>query len=788
MRAAPLTVDPGAPAPSAPPCRRAPSAALKTTARPQHARPGPWLGRLARSGAAGGWMSRGRAITLSAAGTSAHSAAPSSVRSLVLSATLLAALTLSPHPAWAQGAAGGASPGAAPSAAALAGARMARGGLPPVEGEVIVRLRPGASALAAGAQAAAGTSTPAAAAASLQHRAALLGRRHGLALQAGGAIGERSQVLRVAGMDAEELARRLAADPEVEFADPNGRRRIAAMPPAFIGTPDDPLFLRGPVTDRSTQTGGPDSGQWYLRAPTAELRSAIDIGTAWARSTGRPEVVVAVLDTGVRFEHPDLRRAEQGGRLLPGYDFVSDSIVANDGSGRDADPSDPGDWITAEDQSNHPSRFRDCDVARSSWHGTATASLVAASANDGVGMAGAAPNVRVLPLRVLGKCYGTDGDIQAAMRWAVGLRVAGVPDNPHPARVLNLSLGSTGACSASYQAVVDEVLATGAVIVAAAGNSAGGPVGTPGSCRGVIAVAGLRHAGSKVGFSDLGREIALAAPGGNCVDIRPGDPCRYPILAASDSGRFGAQAPIWTDAFRITVGTSFSSPLVAATAALMFSARPELTPADVRGILRASARPFPTDGADNGDDPQPVTECRAPSSNVEQLQCYCNTRFCGAGMLDAGRAVTAVDGPLARMQVLPANPQANSPVQLSAGGSVAPTGRQIVAWRWAISEGGGIVNGFTSADNAATATLRPTGAGRFAVRLSVTDDQGQTGSVDVAVAVAADPGAPPLPPLPAPPATGGGSSSGGGAMSPGWLLALLASAALLRRRGRDDGG
>jgi serine protease len=666
-----------------------------------------------------------------------------------------------------------------PGAAAVAGARMALPALPPVEGEVIVRLRRDAGVLAASPDAAAPAPTPAAAALSLQHRAALLGRRHGLVLQTGSAIGERSQVLRAEGMDAGELARRLAADPEVEFAEPNGRRRIAAMPPSFIGTPDDPLFLRGPVTNRPAQTGGPDSGQWYLRAPTAELRSAIDIATAWARSTGRPEVVVAVLDTGVRFEHPDLGRAAQGGQLLPGYDFVSDAIVANDGGGRDPDPSDPGDWVSSEDQSSHPSRFGDCDVAGSTWHGTTTASLVAASANDGVGMAGAAPNVRVLPLRVLGKCYGTDGDIQAAMRWAVGLRVSGVPDNPHPAKVLNMSLGSSGACSASYQAVVDEVLATGAVIMAAAGNSVGGPVGTPGSCRGVIAVAGLRHAGSKVGFSDLGREIALAAPGGNCVDIRPGDPCRYPILAASDSGRRGPVASIWTDAFRITVGTSFSSPLVAATAALMFSARPDLTPADVRGILRATARPFPTDGADNGEDPTPVAACRAPNSNVEQLQCYCNTRFCGAGMLDAGQAVTAVDGPLARVQVQPADPRANNPVQLSAGGSVGAGGRQIVAWQWTISEGGGIVSGFTSADNAATATLRPSAAGQFAVRLSVTDDQGQSGSVDVAVAVGADPG--PVIPLPPPPPLPGGSS-GGGAMSPGWLLGLLAAAALLRRR------
>ena len=158
-------------------------------------------------------------------------------------------------------------------------------------------------------------------------------------------------------------------------------------------------------------------------------------------------------------------------------------------------------------------------------------------------MASVGRNVRVLPVRVLGKCGGFDSDIIAAMRWAAGLAVAGVPANPTPARVLNLSLGGDGACTAAYVSAVADVMAAGAVVVAAAGNSAGHAVSTPANCPGVIAVAGLRHAGTKVGFSDLGPEIALSAPAGNCVDIGVNDPCRYPILTTANPG---AMAPSLT--------------------------------------------------------------------------------------------------------------------------------------------------------------------------------------------------------------------------------------------------
>ena len=519
-----------------------------------------------------------------------------------------------------------------------------RATLAPLDDEVIVRFKPDASVLRRHALAA--RSEALTARQVLAQRAHSLGLRVGRALEAGDAVGSRTQVVRAVGVDAATLSAALRADGDVEFAEPNGRRRISAAP-------NDPLYA---ATAPGVRPDGPDAGQWYLRRPTAELKSSIDIEAAWAVTRGRSSVVVAVLDTGVRFDHPDLGRAASGGsgRQLPGYDFVGTATLANDGNGRDSDPSDPGDWTTAAENSDPAGTFYRCDPegvgaaepTPSSWHGTATASLVGAATNNNIGMAGTAPNVRVLPVRVLGKCFGRDSDIQAGMRWAAGIPVDGVPENPNPAKVLNLSLGGGGPCTAAYQGVVDEVLATGAVIVAAAGNSDGQGVGAPGNCRGVIAVLALRHVGTKVGFSDLGPEIAIAAPGGNCVLEGATDPCLYPILAATNDGKQRPGGSTWSNSYDITVGTSFSSPLVAGTVGLMFSATPKLTPGQIRTALRSSARPFPTSGADNGSDPTPVPQCRAPDG-ASQLQCYCNTSVCGAGMLDAGAAVAAATQPVA---------------------------------------------------------------------------------------------------------------------------------------------
>ncbi|CAD5371814.1 PKD domain-containing protein [Rubrivivax sp. A210] len=615
-------------------------------------------------------------------------------------------------------------------------------------GEVIVKFRVDAGTLRAHAMAA--RSDASAAALVLARRAGALGQRVGMALEAGAAAGERVQVVRAAGMDAATLAARLAADPEVEYAVPNRRARYAAAP-------NDPLYL--PISGAAPS--GPDSGQWYLRAPTDTLKSAIDVETAWTQTRGSTKVVVAVLDSGIRFDHPDLVPVALGGNVLPGYDFVVNLTTAGDGDGRDADASDPGSA---------------CGSGTSTWHGTATASLIAAATDNGVGMAGTAPGVRLLPLRVLGKCGGFTSDILAAMRWAVGIRVPGiVPEvNPNPARVINMSLGSECTadapctCSPDYRDAVAEVTREGALVVVAAGNDDGGPVGEPGNCAGVATVAAIRHLGTKVGFSNVGPEVGLSAPGGNCVnDFTIGEPCLFPVLAATNTGTTGPLASAWFDSFRFEVGTSFSAPLVAGVAALMMSKQPALTPAETLALLKATARAFPTTGAGDGANGQPVPQCHAPSVGVPQVQCYCTTTTCGAGMLDAGQALAAAAGsPLARISVTTATPTAGAPVTLSAAGSVPAPGTQIV-YAWTVQSGGGIVSGLSSTDNAATVTVTPSGAGSFTMQLTIADNAGGTATATQTVTVAAAPSS---------------SGSGGGATSPAWLAGLLLAAGALARR------
>ncbi len=602
----------------------------------------------------------------------------------------------------------------------------------------------------------------------VQRRADSLARSARVALRAGRAVSERMHVVTASGISSAELAKRLASDPEVASAEVDGRKRARVAP-------NDPLYSTPPAVNLTALTGGPAAGQWYLRAPTSELRSAVNAEAAWARSTGQG-VVVAVLDTGVLRSHLDLDT-----NILAGYDFINDAATANDGSARDNDASDPGDFLTLAEVNDSSSEFfggspnfcSEFDISQSryravdsSWHGTKVSGIIAAKTNNGQGGAGVAHGARILPVRVLGKCGGFDSDIQAGMRWAAGLEVPGVPSNANPAKVLNMSLGSEGTCSGSYRSALADVTTLGAVVVAAAGNSSGHAVGTPANCPGVIAVAGLRHAGTKVGFSDLGPEITIAAPGGNCVNTSANSPCLYPIVTTTNAGTTTALAgsSVYSDAFKYTVGTSFATPIVSGTVALMLSAQPGLTPAEVKSLIQATARAFPTSGANNGpSDATPVLQCTAPNG-TDQLQCYCSTALCGAGMLDTSAATSAAaQALLARIGVSPAEPLVGNTVTLSASPTLVGPGRTITRWQWALVDGGGVITDLSGAKDAATVTLNPTSAGTITVRLTVTDDQGRSASVDSSFSIAATA-------VVNPPSEG--ASSSGGSLSPFWLLAL----------------
>ena len=518
------------------------------------------------------------------------------------------------------------------------------------------------------------------------------------------------------GADVAAMLDKLRADPAVAFAEVDERRYPHTLP-------NDPLF-------KPTATA---TGQWYMGTPSTATptsdAAATDAVSAWGITQGSSGTVIADVDTGVRFDHPDLLRAGFGGRLLPGYDFVGQDLdqsnsaplgsylVANDGDGWDPDPSDPGDWIDSTDLKNtqvFPSK--NCSVENSSWHGTRVMGVLGAVTNNDVGIAGMTWNPYLLPVRALGKCGGLDSDIIAGIMWSVGLTVfndsgSPVPENPYPADIINLSLGGTaGACPSDYKSLVAQLASMGVLVVASAGNESG-PVDIPASCPGVLAVAGLRNVGTKVGYSSLGPEVGIGAPAGNCVNVTAGSPCLRSIDTTINEGATTPGASGYTDQINSNLGTSFSAPIVSGIAALMRAANANLTPAQLIVRMKASATPYP----------QPVTTPATPqcvNGSTSSVECACTTTTCGAGMANAFSAVKAALNPIAAVKI-PAGFTSGSGT-FDAGGSAPACNVTIASYAWSSTPAIHIVSGATSS----AVNVMATGAGTLT--LVVTDSSGNT--------------------------------------------------------------
>jgi len=501
--------------------------------------------------------------------------------------------------------------------------------------------------------------------------------------------------------DAGRALRLLSARSDIEYAVLDQRRRLHAVP-------SDSLY----------------TSQWYLQDAQS---SAIAANTAWDITTGGAGTVVAVLDTGVRFDHPDLQRAAQMGKVLPGYDFVSGEgigsfLAANDGNGWDADPSDPGDWIDSNDTQQNV--FSDCEIENSSWHGTRISGLIGAASDNGIGIAGVSWGAYILPVRVLGKCGGYDSDILPAMRWAAGLHVSGVPDNPYPAKILNLSFGSADPCNAAYESVLQELAAIGVTVVVSAGND-GGPVGSPANCANTIAVAGIRHAGTKVGYSNLGPDVDIAAPAGNCVNLTGA--CLFSLNTTYDIGRTIPSGPGYTDQFNLNIGTSFSAPLTAGVVALMHAVNARLTSDQMRTRLQEGARAFPNDSG--------VPNCHVPldPTDLQQFECNCTTTTCGAGMLHAPGAVRAAQRPIAAL-VAPTTFAPASIIAIDATTSAAACNRNIASFNWEVVGATGTSPPTLGSTDQSSLQVTAPLSGSYMLRVTVTDDQGTLDTADITIA------------------------------------------------------
>jgi serine protease len=427
-------------------------------------------------------------------------------------------------------------------------------------------------------------------------------------------VGRAAQVLDfgrpLSPADAQRMAEQLRQRPEVEWVVTNDREQRQQVP-------NDPYFA----------ASAGSTGQWWLRSASGSsanvladrLRGVPGLQSAWvAYGTGNGNAVVAVLDTGIT-AHPEL-----GTQVLPGHDFVSDLAIAGDGDGRDADPSDPGDSVSQADKDANPTLFSGCDLQPSSWHGTVIAGIVAAGTHNGMGVAGANWAARVLPVRVAGKCGAEVADIVDAMRWAAGLEVPGVPLNPNPARIVNISFGGSAPCNAAYQEAIDELAAVGTVVVAAAGNGHGS-VKRPASCARVIGVAALNRDGFKANYSNFGPAVVVSTVGGD-----PAGEGAWGALLGDDGlltlDNLGLQAPE-AASYGNHFGTSFAAPVVAGVLSLMIGSNPALSVAQAIDGVRRSARPHVTSSL--------MGVCSAQNPG----RCACTTGTCGAGILDATQAL-----------------------------------------------------------------------------------------------------------------------------------------------------
>jgi serine protease len=472
----------------------------------------------------------------------------------------------------------------------------------------------------------------------------------------------------------------------------------------------------------------------------------MNLPNAWSLTTGNvvPSVVVAVVDGGVRRDHPEL--AALGVRLLNGYDLVSEVAVANDGGGgRDADASDPGDWVTQVESNDAQSLFYQCTwdgvsappypKQDSSWHGTFITGQIAAATDNAQGVAGINWGARILPVRVAGKCGALVSDLLDGVRWAAGLPVAGVPINSTPARVINLSFGGDAPCSAAYQDTINAATDAGALVVVAAGNN-GGALKRPADCQRVMTVAAVRKDGAKADYSSFGPQVALSAPGGS------DEAGNANLLYSTDNA--GLTTP-GAHTLGYKQGTSFAVPQAVGVASLMLAVNDALTPSALIDRMKAGARAHVTVA---------FGQCTLPTSAV----CNCTTTTCGTGLLDAAASVQLATGPAAVIAPI-GTVTPGTTISLNGSASVALTG-SIVGHQWTQVSGPAVA--ISNAQSAVAGVSLPTVQATYVFKLTVTDDftpTARSGSDTVTVVAAY-------------PATSGGG--GGGSTSVFWGIALWA--------------
>lgn len=301
------------------------------------------------------------------------------------------------------------------------------------------------------------------------------------------------------------------------------------------------------------------------------------------------KVRIAVIDSG-SYNHEDVD-------FVDGYDFVTYEGTDENGDviigQRDSDPTDE--------------YTNEAGETCNSGHGLAVSSMIAAKANNGKGMVGAVDSemVEIVPIRALGCDGGANSDIMEAVLWSAGESIEGVPDIETPVDVVNMSLGgfTNGGCPEWEQDVFDRLSELGVTVVVAAGNENIDVNNIiPASCANIITVASTDERGDKAVFSNFGDKIDITTFGTS-------------VLGASLS-------QTETDEYLVGGGTSYSTPLVAATAASLLLKYPSLTPLEIKNILKYN-----------------VTK----NNELQGSETTCGRKGCGTGILKSQTAINAID-------------------------------------------------------------------------------------------------------------------------------------------------
>jgi len=386
-----------------------------------------------------------------------------------------------------------------------------------------------------------------------RQRAGELASRHGARLEKGGArglfaLGFDTGHAKPRGRAASKEARKktlekiaeLARDPEVAYAEPNYIWHATAVP-------DDTFF----------------ANQWGL--------PLIHAPEAWDGETGDPAAVIAVIDTGILENHPDLTaNLLMDGVDVVGYDMITAISNSGDGDERDPDPHDEGDAPPS-----------------SSFHGSHVAGIAAAVTDNGRGIAGTAWNVSIMPVRVIGREGGDIYDVADGILFAAGLyegatpKVGGVTVT---ADVINLSLGGETDSQSVEDAVSQARAMGGAIIVASTGNDAVSTPFFPASYQGVVGVSAVDIRGERAYYSNFGSYVDVAAPGGDYLRDVDNDGLADGILSTVGDDSAGLSY-----VYIVYEGTSMAAPHVSGVAALMKSAYPLLSPSDFDDLLSGSS-------------------------------------------------------------------------------------------------------------------------------------------------------------------------------------------------------